>query len=100
MLISLNFKYDNLSCFRKKLHLCTAIKKFSISKFGVTLDYEEELQRKMLAFEVSKMHKPTQSTQLVLVTTFGLVHGAHSGMVHRTVTLKDLFLLSLEVVES
>ena len=66
--------------------------KFSISKFGVTLDYEEELQRKMLAFEVSKMHKPTQSTQLVLVTTFGLVHGAHSGMVHRTVTLKDLFL--------
>lgn len=65
--------------------------KFSVSRFGVTLDYEEELLHKMSAFEASKMHHPAQSIQLVLVTTFGLIRGEHAGVVHRTVTMEELF---------
>lgn len=65
--------------------------KFSMSRFGVKLDDELDFLHKISAFEASKMHKPARSIQLVLVTTFGLIQGEHSGMVHRMVTLEDLF---------
>jgi hypothetical protein len=65
--------------------------KFSMGRFSVKLDDETDFLHKISAFEASKMHKPSQSIQLVLVTTFGLAHGEHSGVVHRVVTLEELF---------
>ena len=65
--------------------------KFSSGRYSVSMDDETDLQHKIDAFEVSKMHQGTHSIQLVLVTTFALIQGEHSWIVNRTVTLDDLF---------
>lgn len=65
--------------------------KFSMGKFSVTLEDEREILHRLSAFEASKMHASSQSIQVVLVTTMGLARGEHAGVVHRVVTLEDLF---------
>ena len=65
--------------------------KFSMGRFSVTLEDEKEILHRLSAFEASKMHHPSQSIQVVLVTTMGLARGEHAGVVHRVVTLEDLF---------
>ncbi len=65
--------------------------KFSMSRFGVTQDYEENLLHKISAFEASKMHQASRSIQLVLVTTMGLAHTERTSIMQRVVTLEDLF---------
>ena len=65
--------------------------KFSMGRFSVTLEDEKEILHRLSAFEACKMHKPAQSLQVVLVTTMGLARGEHAGVVHRVVTLEELF---------
>ena len=65
--------------------------KFSGSRYAISMDDETDLLHKMDAFEASKMHEGSHSIQVVLVTTMGLARGEHAGVVHRVVTLEDLF---------
>ena len=65
--------------------------KFSGSKYSITADYEQNLQNKIEAFAVSKMHKSMRSLQVVLVTTMGLAPGIHASIINQTLTLDDLF---------
>ena len=65
--------------------------KFAMGRFGVTQKDERDLLHRLSAFEGSKMHHPSRSIQVVLVTTMGLARGEHAGVVHRVVTLEDLF---------
>lgn len=65
--------------------------KFSTSRYAISMDDEEDMLHKIDAFAASKMHEGSHSIQLVLVTTMGLAHGAHAGVVNRTVVLEDLF---------
>ena len=61
-----------------------------MGRFSVTLEDEKERLHRLSAFEASKMHHPSQSIQVVLVTTMGLARGEHAGVVHRVVTLEEL----------
>ena len=65
--------------------------KFSTSRYAISMGDEEDMLHKIDAFAASKMHEGSRSIQLVLVTTMGLAHGAHAGVVNRTVVLEDLF---------
>jgi len=65
--------------------------KFSISKYSITQGYKENLDTKIAAFMSSNMHKSTQSIQVVLVTTMGLVMGEHASAANHIVTLDDIF---------
>ena len=55
------------------------------------VDDEKEILHRLSAFEASKMHASSQSIQTVLVTTMGLARGEHAGVMHRVVTLEELF---------
>ena len=65
--------------------------KFSGSRYAISIDDEKDILHRMDAFEASKMHEGSHSIQVVLVTTMGLARGEHAGVVHRVVTLEDLF---------
>ena len=51
-----------------------------MGRFSVTLEDEKEILHRLSAFEASKMHHPSQSIQVVLVTTMGLARGEHAGV--------------------
>lgn len=69
------------------IHLCEI--KFSVEPYSITADYEQKLRYRMALFRAeSKTHKSLVTT---FVTTFGVVQGRHSGIVHSQVTLDDLF---------
>ena len=69
------------------INLCEM--KFSEAPFNITKDYEDVLRRRMALFkECTKTRKSVVTT---MVTTFGIIRGVHSGVVHSEVTLDDLF---------
>lgn len=69
------------------INICEA--KFSVDIFSISKDYEMNLRNKMQQFiERTKMKK---SIQLTFITTYGLAKNIHSGVVHKVITLDDLF---------
>lgn len=69
------------------IHLCEM--KFSQGEYRITADYEKKLRDRMELFR-EKIHSK-KSLVHTFVTTFGVANGAHSGIVHIEVLLKDLF---------
>lgn len=63
--------------------------KFVNTDFEVKAEYEQTLRSRQnwIASHVSRRH----NVQLVLVTTYGLRYGKHSGVFQRVVTLDQLF---------
>ena len=71
------------------INLCEA--KFSVDDFSISKDYEKNLRNKLQQFlNHTKMKK---SIQLTLITTYGLEKNKHSGVIHKLITLDDLFCI-------
>ena len=64
--------------------------KFSETPYSITKEYEEKLRTKMAVFR--REMKATKTLLLTMVTTFGVMQGLHSGIVHNEVVIDDLFL--------
>lgn len=64
--------------------------KFSETPYSITKEYEEKLRTKMAVFRQEM--KATKTLLLTMVTTFGVMQGLHSGIVHNEVVMDDLFL--------
>ncbi len=63
--------------------------KFSESEYIIDEQYERNLRNKIDAFiKENQLHK---SVQLTMITTFGVKHNAHSGVMQNEVVLADLF---------
>lgn len=63
--------------------------KFSIDTFSIDSNYEKNLRNKVQLFvERTNMKK---SIQLTLITTYGLKKNIHSGIVHKSIILDNLF---------
>ena len=63
--------------------------KFSEKPYSITKAYADSLRMKMAIFAVSThTHK---SLALTMVTTYGVLHGIHSGIVQNEVTMDALF---------
>ena len=61
--------------------------------YGAPLSIDKEEEAKML-YRVEMLKKTLsakQTVHLTLVTTFGLVHGKHSGKVQKIITIDDFF---------
>lgn len=69
------------------INLCEM--KFSSSPYSITKEYEQTLRNRMALFKAET--KTTKSLATTLVTTFGVIHGVHSGIVQSEVLLDDLF---------
>lgn len=65
--------------------------KFSETPYAITKDYEERLRTKMAVFRQET--KATKSLALIMVTTYGILPGIHSGIVQNEVLMDDLFAL-------
>ena len=76
------FRADNI------VNLCEM--KFYGSPFSI--DKEEESKMLYRVEMLKKTLSPKQTVHLTLVTTFGLVHGKHSGKVQKVITIDELFL--------
>ena len=61
--------------------------------YGTPLSIDKEEETKMLhrVEMLKKTLSAKQTIHLTLVTTFGLVHGKHSGKVQKVVTIDELF---------
>ncbi len=69
------------------INLCEM--KFSEGPYTITKDYEYKLRNRMTIFrEETKTNKSLVTT---LVTTYGVLHGIHSGIVQSEVVMDDLF---------
>lgn len=63
--------------------------KYAADKFVISADYEERLRNRMSLFRnVSKTKKALCHT---FITTYGIAHNNHSGIVQSEVTMDDLF---------
>lgn len=63
--------------------------KYASEEYAIDAAYEKRLMERTALFrEVTKTKK---SLQMTFVTTFGLRHNAHSGIVQSEVTMEDLF---------
>lgn len=69
------------------IHLCEL--KFSVEPFTITAEYEQRLRNRMAIFRNATHTRKTLVT--TFVTTFGVLQGRHSGIVHSQVTIDDLF---------
>ena len=63
--------------------------KFSVGEFTIDRDYEERLRNKMEVFREAT--KTKKALQLVMITTYGVRHNAHSNIVQSQVLMDDLF---------
>ena len=63
--------------------------KYSKTDYTLTKSEAEKLVRRQSVFEQER--KKAKGVQMVLITTKGLKHGKHSGIISRVVTLDDLF---------
>ena len=71
----------------KVINLCEM--KFSETEYTVSAKEEENLRHRRSAFaEVTKTRK---AVHITLVTTYGLKHTAHAGIIQQVVTMDDLF---------
>lgn len=63
--------------------------KYSLSEFSIDAEYERNLRNKKSSFiEATNTHK---AVHLTMVTTYGIRHNSHSGIVQSEITLEDLF---------
>ena len=63
--------------------------KYSLSEFSIDAEYERNLRNKKSAFiEATNTRK---AVHLTMVTTYGIRHNSHSGIVQSEITLEDLF---------
>jgi hypothetical protein len=69
------------------INLCEM--KFSETPFTITKDYEEKLRLRMAIFKEST--KTRKSVVNTMVTTYGVLPGKHSSIIHSEVILDDLF---------
>ena len=65
--------------------------KFSEGKYTLKDDDAEDITRKIAALENSSIHKPSHSTYVALVTTFGTTESKHRSHINDIVTLDGLF---------
>ena len=63
--------------------------KFYGSPFSI--DKEEETKMLHRVEMLRKTLSSKQTVHLTLVTTFGLIHGKHSGKIQKVVTIDELF---------
>jgi hypothetical protein len=63
--------------------------KFAKAEFEISKDYEEKLTQKVNAFASATGTRKT--LLLTLITTYGIKHNMHSGIVQRELMLEDLF---------
>lgn len=69
------------------IHLCEF--KFSIEPYSITADYDKKLRTRMAIFRNATSTRKSLVT--TFVTTYGVLPGRHSGIVHSQVTMDDLF---------
>lgn len=70
------------------INLCEM--KYASEEYTIDADYEKKLRERSRLFkEVTKTRK---SLLITFITTFGIYHNAHSGMVQNEVTMDDLFV--------
>lgn len=65
--------------------------KFSEGKYTLSNDDAEEFARQIAALSISKIHKPTHSIYVALVTSLGVTDSKHRIHVNELVTLDSLF---------
>lgn len=64
--------------------------KFSAGEFVIDKDYEDKLRKKIQVFrEATRSRK---ALQLVMITTYGVRHNSHSGIMQSQVRMDDLFV--------
>lgn len=63
--------------------------KFSVGEYEVDKAYEMRLRSRLQT--IQQMVNRRQNVQMILVTTFGLKHGIHSGIFQQTVCIDELF---------
>ena len=63
--------------------------KYSVNRFGIDKDYDEDLRNKIDSFIKATDCKKT--VQLVLITTYGLKSSKYNSLVNAEVVLEDLF---------
>lgn len=71
------------------IHLCEL--KFSVEPYNITAEYEQKLRNRMALFR--SQTKTRKALVVTFVTTFGVVQGRHSGVVHSEVVLDNLFVI-------
>ena len=64
--------------------------KFSEKPFTITKEYDLELRNKMGIFKT--VTRTTKAVQLIMITTFGVVHNMYSSLVQGQVSIDDLFV--------
>ena len=64
--------------------------KFSETSYTITKEYEENLRLRMALFKAET--KTRKSLMTTFVTTYGVLHGIHSGIVQSEVVMDDLFV--------
>ena len=69
------------------INLCEM--KFSEAPYAISKDYEARLRTRMALFKAET--KTRKSLVTTLVSTYGMLHGTHSGIVNSEVTMEDLF---------
>ena len=64
--------------------------KFSMSEYAIDATYERNLRNKKTAF--INATNTRKAIHLTMVTTYGIRHNSHSGIIQSEVVLDDLFL--------
>jgi len=70
----------------KMINLCEI--KFSQDKYTIKKDYEENLRHKVVTFQEET--RTRKAINLLLLTTYGLTNNKYSGIIQKTVTIKDI----------
>lgn len=63
--------------------------KFASTQYAIDRDEEMRLRRRIDTLKAAL--SPKQTVHLTMVTTFGVAHGKHSGIVQKEVVMDDLF---------
>lgn len=63
--------------------------KFSQLPYSISKEYERNLRMKLACFKEET--KTRKSLSLTMVTTYGVMHGIHSGLINNEVVMDDLF---------
>lgn len=64
--------------------------KFSVAEYTISKNYEMNLRNKIAMFMKNAPRR--KSIRLTMITTFGVEHNMHSGIVNDNITLDDLFI--------
>ncbi|MBR5911613.1 MAG: hypothetical protein IKZ55_06480 [Bacteroidales bacterium] len=65
--------------------------KFSEGKYTLSNDDVEEMTKQISAVSKAKIHKPSHSIYVALMTTFGTTDSKHKTHINEIVTLDSLF---------